>query len=1185
MILSRALLLLPCCLLLGTPAQAATRNGKSYDFPIYTNKPPGKQVGGQHAPATTPALPPAEAQKKFKVPPGFEVRLFAAEPEVVNPVAMTWDDRGRLWVLELYEYPQGARLGEKPRDRIKILEDTDADGVADKVTVFADGLNLATGLLFGNGGAYVGQAPHLLFLRDTNGDDKADQREILLTGFGLEDRHELLNGFAWGPDGALYMTHGVFTFANVIDPANPSAPPVHMNAALARFHPGTRKFEVYADGTSNPWGVDFDRYGNAYVSACVIDHLFHLAPGGSYVRQSGVPTNPYVYDLLRSIVDHKHHMAAYAGVNVYQGNQYPAEWKGRVVMGNIHQSALNQDRLTPNESSFKASEEADFLLANDGWFRPVSTQTGPDGALWVMDWYDRYPCYQNANADPEGVDREHGRIWRVVFTGDRPGAPVPSRPGKDMDLSQSSPRELTALLDHPNIWHRRVAQRLLREKKDASIRSDLAALATAANKPLETRLFAFWTLHSTELLEESFLDQMARDSEPALRSWAARFTGERRLASERASDRLILLASDQDPSVRFSVAVATRQFTSGSLTVNTPPPSGAGMNWAGILVPLIEKSADAKDPLIPFAVWLAVEPLFVEDPGPALQWLAESGREHLPLSGQLARKVARRLCDMNDATKIDLAVDFVQKALAVSPEIAVNAISGLLEGQRGKALVPTVPTGELLARLSRHSDPVVQERGRQLGTLWGDAAAILQTIRTLQDEQAPLDNRLQAARSLRQLNNDTARAAMLSLVQGQTPDRLAVEVLSALSEAGGNTVPDTIVSRWASLTPAARRAAADTLASRRNWARSFLAAIERREISPSDLPAAVVRTLVNHRDEYLRNNALRAIGQFREADSDKLQRLAEKRKVALAGSPNLGAGRDVATRTCFVCHKFHGEGGEVGPDLTGVGRSTLDALLRNVIHPNEIIGKGYENVELETKDGRTVSGRLVEENEVSLKLLAAGPKEEVVAKSNLASRRVSELSVMPEGLEQMPDEDFRNMIWYILNPPQDQKPMTPERWRELVGDDKPSAALGIATDGESVALWNPEWRIKSGAAEGLPRKEAEFAGRRNVLITHPFHEREPARVERRLDVPSDGRTRIRVALTAHERGDWVFIARVNGKDVKRQEINSKEPRWKMVEVDLSEYAGKSIEVALENASSSWDHEFGYWQGLEVVTEK
>jgi hypothetical protein len=240
-------------------------------------------------------------------------------------------------------------------------------------------------------------------------------------------------------------------------------PGVVMNAAVARFHPRTRKFEVYADGTSNPWGVDFDRYGNAFVSACVIDHLFHMAPGGIYQRQAGAPAHPYAYELLPSIVDHRHHMAAYCGICVYEGDQFPEEYRGRVFMGNIHQNAINHDRLIPNGSSFKAVAEEDFLTTSDGWFRPVSQQVGPDGALWIADWYDKYPCYQNARADPEGVNRTHGRIWRVVYVGKDAGKRIGSRSYDKMDLAKLDSNALVELLGHPNSWHWRTAQRLLME--------------------------------------------------------------------------------------------------------------------------------------------------------------------------------------------------------------------------------------------------------------------------------------------------------------------------------------------------------------------------------------------------------------------------------------------------------------------------------------------------------------------------------------------------------------------------------------------------------------------------------------------------------------------------------------------------------------------------------------------------
>ena len=280
-------LMAPALMALGL--QLSVAQGQ-FDFPIYKNKPSGKQLSGQHAPAGTPALSPLEQQKKFVVPKGFEVRLFASEPMVVNPVAMTWDDRGRLWVVELYEYPLGSKTGEVGRDRIKILEDVDGDGIADTAKVFASGFNLATGILLANNGVYLGQAPHLLFLQDTDGDDKADKSTVVMTGFGLEDRHELLNGFTWGPDGQMYMTHGIFTQTRAKNPNQPDAEPVILTGGVARLHPKTGRFEVFAEGTSNPWGVDFDRVGNAFVSACVIDHLFHLTPGGLYSRQAGQRT-------------------------------------------------------------------------------------------------------------------------------------------------------------------------------------------------------------------------------------------------------------------------------------------------------------------------------------------------------------------------------------------------------------------------------------------------------------------------------------------------------------------------------------------------------------------------------------------------------------------------------------------------------------------------------------------------------------------------------------------------------------------------------------------------------------------------------------------------------------------------------------------------------------------------------
>jgi len=867
----------------------------------------GKQLTGQHAPAMTPALAPAESQKQFVVPEGFEVRLFAAEPDVVNPVAMTWDERGRLWVLELYEYPLGAPAGKRGRDRIKILEDTDNDGRADKVTIFADGFNLATGLALGNGGVYVAQAPDLLFLRDTNHDDHADTREVLLTGFGLDDRHELLNGFNWGPDGWLYMTHGVFTRSKVKIP-EASEPGVEMNAAVARFHPVTRKFEIFADGTSNPWGVDFDAQGNAFVSACVIDHLFHMAPGGIYARQGGTPGNPFAYELLPSIVEHKHHMAAYSGICIYQGNNFPEEYRGHVFFGNIHQNAVNHDRLVPNGSSFKAVAEKDFVTTSDGWFRPVSEQVGPDGALWIADWCDKYPCYQNAQADPEGVDRERGRIWRVVYVGKAFGKQIGSRPDVKMNLEKLKSKELVKLLEYPNEWQKRMAQRLLverfnfiglNESGELDLKNPKAELPDVIpllrdkilnGKIIETRLAAMWTLLSGDCFDHNikFLQPLLFDEDPAIRKWGVNLTAHylREMTSviakraEKPSkyyfNTLSLLenaASDPDASVRLAVATAIRQLVSSSLTVDRD--IDCDVPIGKILAALIKSSADAKDPLLPFMIWMAGEPSLAKNPKGGLDWLANNGAATMPLSGILARKAMRRICDTQETPKLDLAVTFLEK-ISGNNELALAAMDGLIEGQKAKPLLPSIETKSLFVKLNASGSAQLKERAQQLGTLWGNASAISATLIIINDASAKVDERIKSVEASKKLKNDAAREALVKVIAGKNPKALVITAIHALGEIGGDSVSNELLKGWKGFSPDERTAAAEVLVARKGWTRALLSALETKTISASELPMSAIRSLGQSNDEFIRQRATLAIGRIRPANVDK-QRSSRRR--------------------------------------------------------------------------------------------------------------------------------------------------------------------------------------------------------------------------------------------------------------------------------------------------------------------
>jgi putative heme-binding domain-containing protein len=344
------------------------------------------------------------------------------------------------------------------------------------------------------------------------------------------------------------------------------------------------------------------------------------------------------------------------------------------------------------------------------------------------------------------------------------------------------------------------------------------------------------------------------------------------------------------------------------------------------------------------------------------------------------------------------------------------------------------------------------------------------------------------------------------------------------------------------------------------------------------------------KDDYVRNRASKVIGRYRESTPDKAKLIAEKKKVVLNGPIDIEKGHQIAQKTCFTCHKLHGEGAEVGPDLTGVGRSTLDALLSNVIDPNQIIGAGYENVEVTTKDDRTIAGRVVENTDSRIKILSMGPKEEVIPKTEVDSIRVSELSVMPEGLEQMPEDDFRNLIWFIYSPPADKKSVSIEEERNQLlkaenDSSKPraSAAQNENTDLESVALWNPEWKVSAPEFEGSPAKLPEYAGKRNVLMTHPFDETKPSSLERRVSIPSGKSTSLSFNAASHERGDWELRVWAGRKLLATEKIASGDDRWKPVTVDLTPFAGQTIDLRLENAANGWSWEFGYWNDIRITS--
>jgi glucose/arabinose dehydrogenase len=581
---------------LTTVALLPPRSVRAQDvIPRNQDRPPG------------PPLSAEEAVKKMTVPDGFSVEIVAAEPDLVNPVAMTFDERGRIWVTESFEYPR--REPGPGRDRVKMLEDTDGDGRVDKTTVFADGLNIPSGIAVGHGGVWVANAPDILFLQDTDGDGKADKSTVVVTGFGRTDTHELPNSLTWGPDGYLYGLNGVFNHSKVTHQGKTH----EFTCALFRIHPRTRTFELFAEGTSNPWGIAWDPEGSAFVSACVIDHLWHLTETGYYHRQGG-PYPPFTWK-IESIVSHKHQKAAYCGIHYFDSDAYPAPYRDKLYMGNVHGGCINVDSIRRDGSTYRGAGHPDFLTANDAWFMPVVQKTGPDGCLYILDWYDRYHCYQDANRDPQGIDRLKGRLYRVRY-GETPRA-------APFDLARETDEQLIARLRSGNVFYRDLAQRVLSERGSAAATPKLEALVLDAQAERKHRLHALWALAGAGTLRADFHAKLLEHADPAFRAWGVRLAGNTaRTLDANLARRVAKMAADEAPEVKLQVAIAARK-----LPDTDPLP---------LLLETLVTCGD--DKLVPHIVWQNLHPL-LETRGPEFLRLAK--QYDLKASPNLAKLMPR----------------------------------------------------------------------------------------------------------------------------------------------------------------------------------------------------------------------------------------------------------------------------------------------------------------------------------------------------------------------------------------------------------------------------------------------------------------------------------------------------------------------------------------------------------------
>jgi putative membrane-bound dehydrogenase-like protein len=956
-----------------------------------------------------PALTPQEAIKKMTVPDGFTVELVASEPEIVNPVSITFDERGRIWITESLEYPRASAGPGK--DRIKILESTKGDGVYDKVTVFADGLNIPSGIAVGGGGVWVANSPDILFYKEKDG--KADgPPEVVVTGFGRADTHELPNSLTWGPDGWLYGLNGVFNQSHI----KYRGKEYKFTCAMFRIHPRTRDFEVFCEGTSNPWGIAFDSEGSAFVSACVIDHLWHLTETGYYHRQGG-PYPPFTWK-IESIVKHRHQKAAYCGLCWFDSDAYPAEYRGKLFMGNIHGGCINSDQLTRDGSTYFAKPRPDFLTAHDQWFMPVAQKVGPDGCLYILDWYDRYHCYQDAQRDPKGIDRTQGRLYRIRYK-DSPRAGT-------FDLAKESDDKLIERLASPNVYYRENGQRLLSERLAGKVGAKLKRPPTVerleklvADKqaPRHARLHALWTLIAAGPLDQDFHLQLVFHEDATFRAWAVRAAGNMREVDDGVLCKLIALVHDKHPDPKLQWAIAARKVK--------------GVDAMGTLLDVLREAGD--DKLIPHIVWQNLHPLLESDNDKFLANVKSRGL-HANIAALLPR-VADRLVG---APKVpptaiaDLLKQLIEEkqnesAAKLMAQLAAKVQSGELQGQRLTALKNALQP-MLRDTLQRKSDHPLYLDAAFLAVSLKEPSGYSPVRQVFVATAAEEGVRIKALEALVAGGDE----GLHDLVSGVLADAkthaatLRAKVVTTLGRLDAPWVPKLLLDRYPISEAPVQAASIDVLTLRPLWTKALLHQIGDKKLPPTVLNLTQVRKLQASKDTEVVALVKKHWGTIREdRNPEREQVVAQMKKLLTAekrGDPLKG--RAVFTKNCAVCHKMHGEGQDVGPDITVNGRSDFDQLLSNVFDPNLVIGSGYLATVVTTTDGQVLSGLVVEDNAQRIVLKVQGGETKTIARGKVDTAKLSKVSLMPEQIEkQMTPEEIRDLFAYLTLdlPPEDPK--------------------------------------------------------------------------------------------------------------------------------------------------------------------
>jgi putative membrane-bound dehydrogenase-like protein len=951
-----------------------------------------------------------KALDSFQIEPGMRIDLIAAEPLVIDPVALVFDEDRQMYVVEDRGYPDPAEGGAPTRlGRIALLKDTNGDGKYDKRSEFVTGLTYPNGILPWKGGVFVTCSPDLYYFKDTNGDGIADIKKVVLTGFfatqtaQIRTSHPIL-----GLDGWIYVTGGL-NGGNITSPEHPDRPAVSYKSADGRFNPET--FEFQATGGKSQFGLTFDSYGRRFgtsnrhpVMHTVMEPWYlkrnpNLLFNESVQNVSKTEADAVVYPISHAVTSadfipkligrsHAGTFTAASGLLSFNGTALTPAHQGNIFICESAQNLVQRQIVNPEGVSFKSKipyEGREFLSSTDEWFRPVFLQHGPEGALYLADMHRKvidHPAYIPEEARA-GLDWEsgksEGRIYRIVRKDfkEKKYDPVTGL------SSKSSTERIISYISSAEEWERATAHRLLLERNDMASIPSLKKIAINATYP-ESRARALWLLNSLNSLDADLIKKAMLDKVSGVREQAVLLAGSCIEKYPELVQSLVAVSNDEAMRVRFNSALVL-----GSL------------EGTGVVKALAKIAAhDGKDQWVRAAVLSGIEkrmPIFLSS------LREQQGSD--PMAYAAVMKDLSRLFG-NAGTVADCRI-LLQEVLSASgdDEWRVSAILGLAEGTNGRTKeFGTSPKGILYALLGTNSSPAnVQSLDNFIN----------KSIVLAENGSGRTQLRILATALLGYTDFDRASKTLQKMLDPRTPPELLLESVSAITRLNDPRGAALLTAKqaWSAYTPRVKSAVISALVSKAVFISELFRAIENGTITSAEISSADRIRLMSNKDQKLSEQAKLL---FKELEGgDRMQIYQEYRK-SLALASNVQLGKAVFQKSCSACHTYQKEGGKVGPDLTGVKNQPAEALLLHILVPNYEVLPAYQSISVSTNDGRSLSGWLVSETENSMTLRTTFGTDEAILRKNIVTLSNSGLSLMPDGLERSISKDeMAKLIAYL----------------------------------------------------------------------------------------------------------------------------------------------------------------------------